>query len=217
MGKDIDYSVISERHKQYWGVSDTPLFIMLLIGIYIFITYLIPTFIYVPVNVIGASMEPTLQERDKVILFKQGQINYGEIVVLYAPNIEIGGGFGEDIIKRVIGLPGDTIWFEQKIKENRQIYVIHREHTYNGMTVDTVIEDEYYVKKDGNGKPIYGGNYNGVYVLKDNEYFVMGDNRSDSLDSRSPSVGIVNRSQIIGKALFIIREGKISLFKKVIY
>ncbi len=232
MNNNQDYSIINERHKKYWGCDDTPLFLMLLIAIYIFIAHLIPAYIYIPVNVLGASMESTLYDGDKVILYKQGDINYGVIVVVYAPDVrrQDGSGFGEDIIKRVMGLPGDTIWFEKQtrqiqaynehnqiITKNQDIFLLHREHTEKGMTVETVLKDEYYCKTDNNGNTLYGGNYNGRYTLQENEYFVMGDNRSNSLDSRSAEVGIIKKEQIIGKALFIIRDGRIFLFDRIDY
>lgn len=213
----FDYSIINEKHKQYWSHDDTPLFVMLLFVIFIFVAHLLPTYIYIPVNIIGPSMQPSLYEGDKVILLRQGKINYGEIVVLHAPNLVNIHGEGEDIIKRVTGLPGDTIWFEKKTVGGKETYFMHREHVVNGMTVQTVISNEYYVKKDHLGNALGSYDLSKKWVLGEDEYFVMGDNRANSTDSRATEVGVVKREQIIGKALFIIREGKISLFKKIIY
>ena len=182
-------------------------------------------------------MEPTLHHYDKVILYKQGDIDYGDIVVTYAPHIynNTENKMGEDIIKRVMGLPGDTVWFESVIlkaedinsNKDKTVYYFHRQHTLNGMTIETVLKDEYYVLRDISNNVIYGGNYTGnPVVLGENEYFVLGDNRANSLDSRTTEenptstgyyVGTVNRSDIKGKALFIIRNGKLILFNKVIY
>ena len=221
MNNSFDNSIIKEKERQLWGYDDTPFVILLFIAIYVFVSYIMPTFLILPVNVLGTSMEPTLYENDKVILYKQGQINYGDIIVLYAPDVN----GGEDIIKRVMGLPGDTVWFEKETENGDTKYIFHRQHTENGMIIETVIEDEYYVNKDKYGNIIYYSNDNAdnvykpnqKYTLNNDEYFVLGDNRSVSQDSRYNTVGKVQKEQIIGKALLIIRDGKISLFEKVYY
>lgn len=203
-------TIIEERHRKLWGCSDTPLLVMLCLAIFFTVSWLLPTFLYVPVNVLGASMEPTLFEDDKVILFKQGEINFGDIVVAHAPRLE--GGRGKDVIKRVIGLPGETIRFEAKQVDGRTVYIIHRQKKVGGMTVDISIQDEFYVKDVGFNKNLDNGD---VITLGEDEYFLMGDNRGDSLDSRSPDLGPVKREQIKGKALLIIRGGEIIPVRKI--
>lgn len=210
MKNRFDDSIIMEKHKQYWGHDDTPLLIFILIAIYILVAHLIPTYLIVPVNIIGPSMESTLYQDDKVILYKQGNIDYGNIIVAYAPNLE------EDVIKRVMGKPGDTVWFERVAEED--YFYFHRAHEINGMYVETILKDEYYTKKSDTGKTIYKDNYPANKItLADDEYYVMGDNRANSTDSRESYVGILSKSQIKGKALFLIRDGKLSLFNKIIY
>ena len=82
------------------------------------------------------------------------------------------------IIKRLVGLPND------KIEINDYLYI-------NGQK-----NDDLYIKDCGN----IG---NGI-CLKDNEYFVLGDNRQNSIDSRFDEIGIISRDEIIGK---IIKKG----------
>ena len=225
----FDNSIITERQKKLWGYDETPLFILILIAIYILVAQIIPNYVIVPVNVIGGSMEPTLYENDRVLLFKQGSIDYGDIVVVYAPNVynNITNEMGEDIIKRVMGKPGDSVWFEKETIDSNTHYIFHRQHEVNGMLIETALTNEYYVLKDSNGNPLYAAE--ALYsetkvVLADDEYFVMGDNRGNSLDSRytlqnNPNnyVGKVKKSDIKGKALLIIRNGMPILFNKVNY
>lgn len=96
----------------------------------------------------------------------------GDIIVLHDPRQQ-----GKDLIKRVIGLPGETI----EIVDG-QVYI-------NGYR----LEEPYIVASWSGTLP--------RVTIPEGEYFVMGDNRSNSLDSRSPSVGLIPEELIIGKAL----------------
>lgn len=130
-------------------------------------------FFYSPIRVNGTSMYPTLQDKEFMILnkisLKQG-INRFDIVVVQDNN-------NKHIIKRVIGLPGESIMY----KDNK-LYI-------NGK----VVEDNYS-KTDTN-------DFDNI-VLGENEYFVMGDNRVVSKDSRV--IGPVNIKNIKGKTNLII-------------
>lgn len=206
----IDFDqIIEDRHRNIWCCSDTPLLIILCVAIYLTVSWAFPAFLYTPVNVLGESMEPTLYEDDRVILFKQGEIGFNDIVIAHAP--KLNGGLGKDIIKRVMGLPGETIWFEAKQENGKTRYLIHRQRLVDGTLVDIAVQDEFYVKDMGFREL----EVNNRYTLAEDEYFLMGDNRRDSLDSRSVDVGPVKRELIKGKVLFIIRGGKISLVKKL--
>ena len=141
--------------------------------------YLVIHFVGQRTQVQGSSMEPKLSNEDNLIVDK---ISYRfhdperfDIVVFpfrYEENIFY--------IKRVIGLPGETI----RIDEKGNILI-------NG----EILEESY-------GKEVIqspGRAYEDI-VLADDEYFLMGDNRNNSTDSRDPSVGNVRRDEIIGRA-----------------
>lgn len=129
-------------------------------------------FFFSPIRVNGTSMYPTLQDKEFMILnkisLKQG-INRFDIVVVQENN--------KYIIKRVIGLPGESVMY----KDNK-LYI-------NGK----VIEDNY--------SKTTTNDFDNV-VLGENEYFVMGDNRAVSSDSRI--IGPVNIKNIKGKTNLII-------------
>lgn len=140
---------------------------------------LIITFFVKPIIVKQTSMLPTLQENNYLILSKQayrfGSPKQGDIVVFPVETDE-----GEKLyIKRVIGLPGDTI----DIKEN-EVFV-------NGKKQDQSFTN------DG----ITPGYVKGFKVPK-GELYVMGDNRVVSIDSRRSSVGTVPIKKIAGVAVF---------------
>ena len=130
---------------------------------------LIRTFIITPVRVDGASMDQTLEDGQILLLYKLSNIDYGDIVVLDEEKE------GEIIIKRIIGMPGDTV----SIRDNT-VYV-------NGEKV----EEDYAYGETSDYEEI---------TLDDDEYFILGDNRPISKDSRY--FGPVKEDEIIGKIIF---------------
>ena len=130
---------------------------------------LIRTFIITPVRVDGASMDQTLEDGQILLLYKLANVDYGDIVVLDEEKE------GETIIKRIIGMPGDTV----SIRDNT-IYV-------NGEEV----EEDYAYGETSDYEEI---------TLDDDEYFILGDNRPISKDSRY--FGPVKEDEIIGKVIF---------------
>lgn len=133
------------------------------------VVVLIRTFIITPVRVDGDSMKNTLKNGDILLLYKLSSINRFDIIVLDEEKDN------EKIIKRVIGLPGETVAIK-----NGKIYIN-----------DKVIDDEY----------AYGetSDYNKV-TLRDDEYFILGDNRLISKDSRY--FGPIKDNEIKGKIVF---------------
>ena len=146
-----------------------------------FAVILIFTFLLRQANVDGESMVPTLQNGEKLIvhhLFYTPE--KGDIVIVDSSNL------GKPIVKRVIAEGGDTIDIN---------------FDTGAVTVNGEVLDEPYIndltKRDEGGQ---------VYPLTipDGYYFVMGDNRMNSLDSRSAAVGLVPEDEIMGKVVFRI-------------
>lgn len=142
--------------------------------------------------VMGHSMEPTLQDSDNLITDKityrfRDPKRFDIIVFPFKDNR------ATLLIKRIVGMPGETV---QVIDGN--VYV-------NGY----VLEDNY-----GNAVMTDPGLAADPVVLKEDEYFVLGDNRNNSTDSRFESVGNIHRSEIIGRAwLRVWPLNKLSLLK----
>lgn len=130
---------------------------------------LIRTFIITPVKVDGDSMKETLNDNDILLLYKLGSIKRFDIVVLDEAYDN------EKIIKRVIGMPGETV----SIK-NDKIYI-------NGKVIDNSFA--YGTTSDVD-----------KIELGEDEYFILGDNRLISKDSRY--FGPVTKGEIIGKVVF---------------
>ncbi|MFD2115370.1 signal peptidase I [Paenibacillus yanchengensis] len=158
-----------------------------LVGVALIIAILLNLFVFQLTIVKGQSMEPTLAA--KQILFV-GKWNYlignpklGDIVILKEDNYD-GIGDNRLLVKRVVGLPGDTI------------QVVNHYLYRNGVQVE-----ETYLPEEASF--IEGSDY-GSYTVQQNEYFVLGDNRALAASSDSRSFGGVDKKKIIGKAQFIL-------------
>ncbi len=143
------------------------------------ITLLIVTFVGQRTHVNGSSMWPTLEDGDNLIVDK---ISYRFSSPKRYDIIVFPFQYAKDTyyIKRIIGLPGEAV----QIDDSGIIYIN-----------DEPLSEEY-----GTEIMIDPGVASERKILKDNEYFVLGDNRNESSDSRDPSVGLIEREIIIGKA-----------------
>lgn len=162
-------------NKQLKEILSTSIY---LLGVLI-VTFLIVTYVGQRTNVSGASMEPTLHDGDNLIVDK---ISYRFEEPQRFDIIVFPFRYKEKTyyIKRIIGLPGETVY----IDEEGQIYIDGE-----------VLEESY-------GKEVIedpGRAYEPI-TLGEDEYFVMGDNRNNSSDSRDPVVGNIHRDELIGKA-----------------
>ena len=151
---------------------------ILYIGIVLILSWLIVTFVGVRTVVDGQSMEPTLQDGNNLIVDKlsyrfRDPKRYEIIVFTYK--------YEENTyyIKRIIGLPGETV----QVK-NGEVYI------------DGEILGEDY----GAEAMEDAGIASDPIELGTDEYFVLGDNRNHSSDSRDPSVGVLRREDLIGRA-----------------
>lgn len=144
--------------------------------IIIIVIILVKCFVVTPVRVNGRSMLPTLKEKDIMVLnklaYRNKDIKRFDIVVVK--------DHGELIIKRVIGLPGETITYKDNI-----LYV-------NGKKVD----EKFTKVKDKNLE-----DYSSKKIPK-GHYFVVGDNRPESADSRM--IGFIKKENIKGKSVYTI-------------
>lgn len=135
-------------------------------------------FLYQPVRVEGTSMLPMLEDQDRLFInkmaYRVGDIHRGDVVVFLYPH-----DHEKSYIKRVIALPGDDL----RIDHGR-VYV--NSHLLAEKYVPLQFEDE-------RSQP--------EMIIPENEYFVMGDHRSISSDSRD--FGPVDRDLIYGKAAFV--------------
>lgn len=134
-------------------------------------------FLFEPVEVHGTSMMPTFEEADKVLIVKISSIDNFDIIVFKAPG-------DRNFIKRVIGIPGDTIRMK-----NDQLFL-------NGEPVEEVYLDENRMLARQQGLEKLTGDF-GEITVPGGTYFVLGDNRGNSVDSRE--IGFVLDQAVIGE------------------
>jgi signal peptidase I len=137
-------------------------------------------------------MEPTIQHGDNVIVdvraYRSGSPQYRDVVVFHKD--------GSFVVKRIIAIGGDTI-------EGRSDRIM-----VNG----NLINESYIRRSDiqsDDEPPGYEWMHSfGPLTVPPNKYFVMGDNRNESLDSRSPKYGFADGDKIIGKVLYVYRAAR---------
>lgn len=171
-----------------------------------FTMMLLFTYILRPTTVSGDSMNPTLFTGDQLIISEfYGTIKDGDIVVADCENAvllsdentpEYRQGLGKVIVKRVIATEGQTIDIDF---EKGLVYI------------DGVLQNEPYISGLTH---LDGGSFTGKYpvTVPENCFFVMGDNRGNSRDSRDISVGFIREESIVGKVvirLFPVKSIKI--------
>lgn len=183
-----DYRKKAEEYVPFYKKIFSNLFILILcIAIAFGMAGLITNYVVFQSTVEGISMQPVLKNNDSIIIDKFSYIidspkRYD--IVVFPVEKSIVSGEKNYFIKRIIGLPGETVYID-----DGKVYI-------NG----TLLKSEKYGKeliKDA-------GTAATPQTLGSDEYFVLGDNRNMSTDSRSDTVGLVKRKDIIGKAVFRI-------------
>ena len=174
-------------------------------ALFIIVMLLLRVYVWQPVIVEGHSMDPTLADKERLVIIRTASIKRQDIVIAKELNKETNET--KNIVKRVIGLPGDTISFKNDVlmvndKVVKEPYLAdyqkafasdHLQKTYQGnaffqslaqnaktFTLSAASQTEFSVK------------------VPEGQYFLMGDNRLVSQDSRQ--VGTFKKSDIVGEA-----------------
>ena len=149
----------------------------------VFLGIMTVNFVGISTSVVGSSMEPTLYNGEEVLLnrivYQFSAPARGDVIAFH-PN---GDANTHLYVKRIVGLPGETFQIKQG-----SVYINGEMYAMDTMTNDPGIAVE----------PVN---------LGDDEYFVMGDNRDNSEDSRSANIGNVSREMIEGKVWYHLKYG----------
>lgn len=160
------------RHKKQYGRVLRSTVYVLLISAACAV--LVATIFFPILQIYGSSMEPTLSENEIVIALKTTEFEQGELVAFYVGN--------KILVKRYIAGPGQ--WID--IDEEGNVYV------------DGELLDEPYIKQ----KSLGSCNIELPYQVPENKYFVLGDHRETSVDSRNTAVGCIDDDDIVGRLIF---------------
>ena len=134
---------------------------------------LIATLVLPVLQIAGTSMEPNLNDGDIVVLVKTDRLETGDLCAFYYSN--------KILIKRVIGTPGDYLWIDKE----------------GTVYLNNQMLDEPYVSEKSLGEC----DIEFPYQVTENYYFMMGDHRATSIDSRSSVIGCISEDQMIGKII----------------
>lgn len=141
-------------------------------------------------SVIGISMKPTLENGERILVnrfvYMISNPKQNDVIV-FVPNGNLNSHY---YVKRVVATPGDTVQ-------------IINGHLY--------VNEELFAYEDKYDEMAQAGIAENKITLKKGEYFVLGDNRNNSEDSRSANIGIIKKENIIGKAWFHLGAGENTL------
>lgn len=140
------------------------------------VAVLIATLALPVMEISGSSMEPALRDKEIVLLIKTTKLDYGELICFSYQN--------KLLIKRVIAKGGDTVNVDDM----------------GFVTVNGAAVNEPYVMERAKGD----GDVSFPYTVPNDRYFVMGDRRTVSVDSRNSVIGAIEKDQIVGKIMFRI-------------
>ncbi|MBM7588127.1 signal peptidase I [Bacillus pakistanensis] len=145
------------------------------------IAFICRQFLFAPVAVQGESMMPTFENNNRLVVSKISEIDHFDVIVFRSPISE------KNFIKRVIGLPDDTIEMN-----NDQLFINGKVYQESYLSQNRKIAEQAGMKK-------LTGDFGPITVPKDN-YFVMGDNRLNSTDSRE--FGSISNESVVGEVGF---------------
>jgi signal peptidase I len=169
------------------------------------------SFVFEPFRIPSASMEPTLEPGDFIFVKKwsyglrlpvtetkildTGEPDHGDVVVFRLP-----ADPSVHYIKRVVGLPGDVIEYNgHRLTVNGQTMAVDPP-VGQGTEPGAVHQEQLFDHRHEIKTLIPTSRANGRYVVPENHYFMMGDNRDNSTDSRFEEVGPIDESFLVGKA-----------------
>lgn len=140
------------------------------------VSILVATLLLPVLQIYGTSMTPTLSESDIVVSVKGGDIQQGDIIAFYYNN--------RVLVKRVIATGGQTVNMDQD----------------GNVTVDGVLLDEPYLTEKSAGQ----SDLEYPFTVDPQTYFVMGDHRETSVDSRNSLIGCVSPSEVVGHIVWTV-------------
>lgn len=180
---EIDHSDLNQSGDKKPQILSSLKEIIIYMIIFVMCVFILPKYVVQKTIVDGDSMETTLHDKDRLLLDK---LSYQfknpdrfDIIVFYPYGKEVD----EYYVKRVIALPGETV---QIIEE------------------DIFINGNKLVEHYGKDPITYAGIAQDSITLDEDEFFLLGDNREISLDSRYEDVGLVHRDMIAGRAILRI-------------
>lgn len=183
----IILTLVKTESESFYGFIDT----FSVIWSFFFVFYTIISFIIFPARVNGSSMMPNFTHSDIIFVWKIGdEFELGDVVFVNVTEERTNYDHDDYFLKRVIGTPGDTVYFE-----NNTLYIngemVEEEYidSSRNRTNDFLFEDICFIKDEKCSG-----------VIPEDYYFVLGDNRDNSQDSRA--IGLIYKDDLFGRVIF---------------
>ncbi|MBM0756234.1 signal peptidase I [Staphylococcus epidermidis] len=158
----------------------------------ILLLFLVNTFLFTPYTVSGLSMYPMFNNKDKVVVSKISKslnhLKSGDVIIFHQNG-------DTDFIKRLIGKPGDQIEYKNDKLYINQNYIKEPYLDYN----KKINNSNDNLTENFNVANIKGSKHK--MIIPKDKYLVLGDNRTNSIDSRYSKVGLISKKQIVGKVI----------------
>ena len=179
--REPEFPKLTEKEAKLQKAEKSLIRILMKCLVAIAVVLLIFTFVLNAPKVVGTSMMPTLQSGDRLIVnLLAGKYEVGDIVVFDT-------GTGGSLVKRIVAGPGDVVAItpDGKLSVNETVVTEEYVYTKTNITDVTVIY------------PV---------IVDEDTYFVLGDNRENSRDSRNSDIGLVEKKDIKGKVMYSFRK-----------
>ena len=203
------------NYKTLYGVMDW----LVLLPVCIAIATFCFSFIFTFTIVSGHSMEPNVHEGDRLLVTYPNEYKRFDVVVIKVDDSYDNVTYDDLYLKRIIGLPGDNIDYRYDEETNttqllvngkevkEYFYTLDEMNKYQTFNTSSVLEEFDWAERCYSGaypERDYCDTKNGVIVIPEGYYFVLGDNRGGSKDSRD--IGLVKEEDIIGKTKYIVNN-----------
>jgi signal peptidase I len=181
-----------ETQSKHRRLQSTLEWVAVVVGALV-VALVVKTFLFQAFFIPSASMEPTLSKGDRVLVNKISydlhDVNRGDVIVFELDEKDVGQDGIKDLIKRVIGLPGDVIETRDGV-----VYVN-----------DRALDEPYLAEGMITGDPQDSQNPSiERQTVPDGHVYVLGDNRANSADSRYPNRGPIPIDSIVGRAFVLV-------------
>ncbi|NEW66428.1 signal peptidase I [Carnobacteriaceae bacterium zg-84] len=212
MSEEVVLRNKKKKKKSANRLKENILFVLYILGA-LALAMVLKAYVITSMSIVGHSMSPTLETGQTVVVYKLGKPKRFDIVTLKAPDGAMENGQRKVYIKRVIGLPGDEVEYKNDTlyingKPYDEPYLANlRQSLGEGQTLEpdrTLKQILDSVKLTNSTLPEENTtlvqNEQGKYVIPENHYFVLGDNRLNSKDG--DEFGLANANLLEGTAIF---------------
>lgn len=205
--EEVEESIREEISTRRKGFLIETIRTLIFCVVTVVLTLVILRYVIQPIEVMGPSMRETLHNKD-IVLLEKLSVRFNRLerfdIVVFRPDLDKFEEFGiyseeknVSFVKRIIGLPGEVVYIDKE----GSIHIAD-EFQDGEFINDHVLEEKLNLDVIVNTEMLHYATEKNPAILGEDEYFVLGDNRNNSTDSRKEYVGPVKLSQMEGRVIF---------------